>query len=71
MTPHHHDPHATAGTPGATHDPVCGHWVRPQFAHGSSVHAGDTIHFCSAGCKRAFDADPGRYHARYRRSPTA
>jgi Cu+-exporting ATPase len=21
----------------------------------------DTVHFCSAGCAAAFDADPGRY----------
>lgn len=57
----HEDAHATMGTPGATHDPVCDHWVIPAKAHGTSVVKGKTVHFCSAGCKRAFDKDPAKY----------
>ena len=67
----HDDPHATIDTPGATHDPVCGHWVVPEKSHGSSVHEGTTIHFCSASCKRAFEKDPGRFMTRHPASPPA
>jgi YHS domain-containing protein len=70
MTHHGHhdhddDPHATIDTPGATHDPVCNHWVIPEKAHGSSTYQGVTIHFCGAGCKRAFDKTPERFFPRY------
>lgn len=69
--PHHHedddDPHATMDTPGATHDPVCGHWVVPAKAHGSTTHEGTTIHFCSAACHRAFEKTPERFFPRYER----
>ena len=64
----HDDPHATRDTPGATHDPVCDHWVLPQKAHGSSTVDGATVHFCSAGCKRAFDKAPARFLARLQRA---
>lgn len=68
---HHHDhddPHATRETPGATHDPVCDHWVIPHKAHGSSTVGDTTVHFCSEGCKRAFDKDPQRFLARFKRA---
>jgi Cu+-exporting ATPase len=39
-------------------DPVCGMEVDPEHAAGSSEHAGHTYHFCSAGCKARFDAEP-------------
>lgn len=60
----HHDvsdPHARHGTPGTTFDPVCGHWVVPAKARGTSTIGGRTVHFCSAGCKVAFDKDPARF----------
>lgn len=38
-------------------DPVCGMQVDPKTA----THEGKTFYFCSAGCKRTFDADPHRY----------
>ncbi len=41
-------------------DPVCGMTVTAQSAH-RSIHRGHTHLFCSAGCKRKFDADPARY----------
>lgn len=70
MTHHanpHDDPHATRDTPGATHDPVCNHWVLPEKAHGLSTHDGLTIHFCSANCKRAFDKQPEQFFVRHQR----
>ena len=42
-------------------DPVCGMTIDPASAAGRSEHNGETHYFCSAGCKAAFDADPGRY----------
>lgn len=62
----HEDAHATIDTPGATHDPVCNHWVIPEKAHGTTVVKGTTVHFCSAACKRAFDKDPAKFLARLR-----
>lgn len=48
-------------TPATVLDPVCGMTIDPKAAAGKSEHAGRTIHFCSPGCKRRFDADPARY----------
>jgi len=65
--PQHPDPaHAgqsTAGGHGAanTIDPVCGMTVDPSTSKHRSEHAGEVVHFCSAGCKAKFDADPTRY----------
>jgi P-type Cu+ transporter len=42
-------------------DPVCGMYVNPAKAAGSSEHDGATYYFCSRGCKAKFDADPERY----------
>lgn len=66
MQPHTHDPHTSEDTPGATHDPVCGRWVVPEKAHGTSIAGDRTVHFCSAACKRAFDAAPARWLPRLR-----
>ena len=41
-------------------DPVCGMAVGPDSPHESAL-GGKVYRFCSAGCKRKFDADPGRY----------
>lgn len=62
---HDDDPHSTMDTPGTTHDPVCGHWVVSEKAHGATHYRGITLHFCSASCKRAFDATPERFFPRY------
>jgi Cu+-exporting ATPase len=40
-------------------DPVCGMQVDPKTA---AAHRG-TVHFCSAGCAAAYDAEPERYAA--------
>lgn len=45
-------------------DPVCKMVIDPRDAAGTSEHAGKTVHFCSAGCKRKFDADPLKYAGR-------
>lgn len=42
-------------------DPVCGMTVEPKKAAGKSVHEGKEIYFCSAGCKKRFDADPEKF----------
>jgi xanthine dehydrogenase accessory factor len=47
--------------PERAYDPVCGMTVDVATARWRSTHEGDTIYFCAAGCKRAFDADPSAY----------
>ncbi len=42
-------------------DPVCGMQVDERTAAGSSVFEGSTSYFCSAGCKKKFDANPSAY----------
>ncbi len=42
-------------------DPVCGMQVDPDEAAGTSEHNGETVYFCSLGCKQQFDATPERY----------
>ncbi len=42
-------------------DPVCGMRVDPATTRHSAVHAGQTFHFCCAGCKAKFVASPAAY----------
>ena len=42
-------------------DPVCGMTIDPAKAAGTSEFEGRRVHFCSAGCKQKFDADPSQY----------
>ena len=42
-------------------DPVCGMDVDPKTAAGKSDYKGQTYHFCSTGCKKAFDKEPEKY----------
>lgn len=42
-------------------DVVCGMQVDPSKAAGSSEYNGKTYYFCSTGCKRKFDQNPGQY----------
>jgi len=42
-------------------DPVCGMTVAAVEASLHAQYAGDTVYFCSEGCRRAFLADPERY----------
>jgi Cu+-exporting ATPase len=48
-------------SPTAARDPVCGMTVNPATAMHTLVHDGETFHFCGAGCKAKFAADPERY----------
>ncbi|MBN8812350.1 MAG: cadmium-translocating P-type ATPase [Sphingomonas sp.] len=57
-----HAGHGPAG-PLATEakDPVCGMTVDPERTAHHASHAGHDFHFCSAGCRVKFLADPERY----------
>src|SRR5436190_7718848 len=57
-------------------DPVCGMKVDTRTAKNSSELDGKTYYFCSAGCKRKFDANPSGYlgapagdHAEHKHQP--
>jgi P-type Cu+ transporter len=56
-TGHHH--HADSGA--KVRDPVCGMKVDPATSHHRFDHRGETFHFCSAGCRTKFAADPQKY----------
>ncbi|MCI4353377.1 MAG: YHS domain-containing protein [Thermoplasmata archaeon] len=36
-------------------DPVCGMLVEPAKAAASGVYEGQTVYFCSKGCKATYD----------------
>jgi Cu+-exporting ATPase len=55
-----HD-HGKPTAEGAATDPVCGMIVDPATAKHRAELAGRTYFFCSAGCCRKFEADPGQY----------
>lgn len=42
-------------------DPVCGMKVDKQNPRGTVEHEGETYYFCSPGCERSFEKDPGTY----------
>ena len=52
---HHADGHK------AVRDPVCGMSVDPATGKHRVDFRGETHHFCSAGCRTKFAADPARY----------
>jgi len=58
-----HDRHhgAPAGAQARARDPVCGMSVDPATSKHRFDHRGETFHFCSAGCRTKFVADPGKY----------
>ncbi|MBK3405230.1 heavy metal translocating P-type ATPase [Methylorubrum populi] len=64
---HGHHPHDTGtdrhGPPpeASAKDPVCGMFVDPAGTPHHVQHDHETYHFCSAGCRSKFVADPGRY----------
>ncbi len=51
----------TALNPGLAVDPVCGMNVDPATSQHRLEHERGTFHFCCAGCKSKFEADPERY----------
>jgi Cu+-exporting ATPase len=62
---HHHHAHGQGGDdtdPAQTvTDPVCGMQVNPATSKHRFDHAGTAYHFCSAGCRTRFEADPAKY----------
>ncbi|MGX1167604.1 Cu+-exporting ATPase [Bradyrhizobium sp. USDA 372] len=60
---HHAHDHGDAAT--KVKDPVCGMSVDPATSKHRFEHHGETFHFCSAGCRTKFAADPAKYLAKY------
>jgi Cu+-exporting ATPase len=58
---HHPDHHRAATPPVKVLDPVCGMSVDPQTSRHRYEHDGATYHFCSAGCRTKFAANPDAY----------
>ncbi len=56
---HDHGAHAESQT--IARDPVCGMSVNPATSRHRFDHGGESFHFCSAGCRTKFAADPGKY----------
>lgn len=56
-----HGPAHAAPVANLIKDPVCGMDVDPATAKHHAHHQGADFHFCSAGCKTKFEADPERY----------
>src|SRR4051794_17011537 len=60
---HHHGSAATGDDAVRVTDPVCGMKVDPATSKHRFDHGGQTFHFCSAGCRTKFAADPAKYLA--------
>ena len=62
-THHHHTKACCGGAPAAhtAKDPVCGMTVALDAGKPTAMHECETYHFCSAGCRTKFVADPGKY----------
>jgi xanthine dehydrogenase accessory factor len=52
---------AVAAPPAEAADPVCGMTVTARPDSRPLSHDGTTYYFCSAGCRRAFEAEPAAY----------
>ncbi len=65
-----HGDHAHDHTDAPTKvlDPVCGMTVDPATSKHRLTHQGETFHFCSAGCRSKFAADPAKYLAKEKAS---
>jgi cation transport ATPase len=50
-----------AGQPIISKDPVCGMSVNPATSPHHAEARGQVFHFCGAGCRTKFEADPDRY----------
>ena len=55
--------HGHAPADDKARDPVCGMRVDPATTPHHAEHAGRDFHFCSAGCRARFVAEPARYLA--------
>ncbi|WP_275190758.1 heavy metal translocating P-type ATPase [Bradyrhizobium sp. CSA112] len=56
-----HSHHDHAHNAAAVRDPVCGMTVNPATSKHRFDYRGETFHFCSAGCRTKFAADPVAY----------
>jgi Cu+-exporting ATPase len=63
---HHHsaETHSACGCSAKARDPVCGMTVDPATSKHRFELDGETFHFCSAGCRSKFAADPAKYLAK-------
>jgi Cu+-exporting ATPase len=53
--------HAVPATAALATDPVCGMQVDPTSSQHRFAHGGEVFHFCCAGCRTKFSADPAAY----------
>ncbi len=60
----HHHSHDHGDATAKVLDPVCGMTVNPETSKHRFEHHGETFHFCSAGCRAKFAADPEKYLAK-------
>ena len=60
---HGHHGHHIGGI-ASVRDPVCGMTVDPATSRYRFDYSGETFHFCSAGCRTKFAADPQKYLAK-------
>ena len=60
----HHHTHDHGDTLTKVKDPVCDMTVDPATSKHRFEHHGETFHFCSAGCRTKFAADPAKYLAK-------
>ncbi|MGX1318197.1 Cu+-exporting ATPase [Bradyrhizobium sp. USDA 377] len=60
----HHQAHDHGDAATKVKDPVCGMTVDPATSKHRFEHHGETFHFCSAGCRTKFAADPAKYLAK-------
>ena len=65
----HHEHHADGKT--TVRDPVCGMNVDPATSKHRFDYRGETFHFCSAGCKTKFTANPEAYLDKSKLKPAA
>jgi len=64
---HDHHDHSAA----TVRDPVCGMTVNPATSTHRFDYKGETFHFCSAGCRAKFAADPLAYLEKHERPKPA
>jgi Cu+-exporting ATPase len=64
---HHHSHHHAPQDKQGVLDPVCGMTVNPETSKHRFEYHSQTFHFCSAGCRTKFAADPARYLDKGRR----
>ena len=61
----------TTNSPDSVLDPVCGMTVNPAATAHHAHHDGSEYHFCSAGCREKFVADPAKYLSSSAATPIA